>query len=87
MVLDRLDKGFNGKSFNNIRGYLETNDRFMCLPDFNSYLEAYYKIYNLYQNEKIWYKMSIVNISNSYYFSSKRALKEYDEKIWNCLHD
>ena len=85
-VLDRLDKGFNGKSFNNIRMYLEKNDRFMCLPDFNNFIEVYYKLYELYKNEKEWYKTCVVNISQSYYFSCKRSLKEYDEKIWKCLH-
>ena len=85
-VLDRLDKGFNGKSFNNIRMYLEKNDRFMCLPDFNNFIEVYYKLYELYKNEKEWYKTCVINISQSYYFSCKRSLKEYDEKIWKCLH-
>ena len=80
-VVDRISDGF-GKRFDNIKKYLITNDRFMCLADFEEYLNAYYKIDLLYKDEKVWNKMVLFNIACSGIFSSDRSVIEYKEKIW-----
>lgn len=80
-VVDRISEGF-GKRFDNIKKYLLTNDRFMCLADFEEYLNAYYKMDLLYKDEKNWNKMVLSNIASSGMFSSDRAILEYKKKIW-----
>ena len=85
-VLDRLDRGFNGKSFSNIKHYLldqyPVADPYMCLKDFDSYMKVYYEMDNAYKDKKHWAQMSLVNIGKAGIFSSDRAINEYASKIW-----
>ena len=85
-VLDRLDRGFNGKSFSNIKHYLldqyPVADPYMCLKDFDSYMKVYYEMDNAYKDKKHWTQMSLVNIAKAGIFSSDRAINEYATKIW-----
>ncbi len=85
-VIDRLKVGFNGESFADIARYLTEGDRadpYMCLVDFDSYLETYYKMDEIYKNQYLWNKMSLINISKAGFFSSDRSIKEYAKNIWN----
>ncbi|MGD9604950.1 MAG: glycogen/starch/alpha-glucan phosphorylase [Bacilli bacterium] len=85
-VIDRLNKGFNGKSFDNISRYLLSNypvsDPYMCLADFKSYLAAHYQMDLVYKNRRVWNQMSLKNIAYAGVFSADRAIKEYADKIW-----
>lgn len=58
------------------------NDEFFVLADFASYVEAQEKIEELYQNQKQWAKMCLVNIAKSGYFSSDRTIEQYVKEIW-----
>ena len=86
-VLDRLDQGFNGKSFGNIKHYLldqyPVADPYMCLKDFDSYMKVYYDMDKAYKDRNRWNKMSLVNIAKAGIFSSDRAINEYASKIWD----
>jgi starch phosphorylase len=86
-VLDRLKKGFAGKSFTNIVNYLLTEfgiaDQYMCLADFDSYLATYQKMDKSYENKKKWNQMSLVNISEAGRFAADRAIEEYATRIWH----
>ena len=86
-VLDRLDRGFNGKSFSNIKNYLLNQypvaDPYMCLADFDSYMRTYYEMDAAYKDKMRWNKMSLVNIAKSGIFSSDRSINEYAKNIWN----
>ncbi len=86
-VIERLRKGFDGKSFANIADYLLTNrgvaDQYMCLADFNSYMDAYWKMDKVYRDRERFNKMSLINISEAGRFAADRSIKEYAENIWN----
>ncbi|MDD4211900.1 MAG: glycogen/starch/alpha-glucan phosphorylase [Bacilli bacterium] len=86
-VIDRLNRGFSGKSFENISNYLlgkyPVADPFMCLADFNSFMATYETMDKRYQNKREWNKMALINIASSGTFSADRSIKEYAKKIWH----
>ena len=86
-VLDRIDRGFNGKSFWHIKEYLikryPVADPFMCLADFNNYMATYYKLDQIYRDQRKWNQMSLVNIAKAGIFSADRSISEYAENIWD----
>ena len=58
------------------------NDQYFILKDLPSYIEAQEKASLLYQDQKRWAKMCLVNIANSGFFSSDRTIEEYVRDIW-----
>ncbi len=87
-IIDFLNKGINGKSFESISRYLlgveNVGDPYMCFADFESYMNVHYKASQIYYNNKRkWNQMSLINIASAGIFSSDRTVKEYSEKIWN----
>lgn len=86
-IIDFLNKGINGKSFESISKYLlggsAVGDPYMCFADFDSYMEVHRKATHLYYNDKRkWNQMSLINIGSAGIFSSDRTVREYAEKIW-----
>ncbi len=85
-VIDMLAVGFNGTSFKNLADYLLSNlgdcDPYMCLADFESYLNACEELDNLYRKPLKWHKQALKNISKMGYFSSDRCIEEYAKNIW-----
>ena len=89
-ALDALDAGFNGQSFTDIKQYLVNPqyahgiaDPYMCLADFDSYLNTHDAMTRDYQNRDKWNRMSLINIAKSGYFSADRAIREYADNIWH----
>jgi starch phosphorylase len=86
-VIESLIIGFNGESFSDIANYLLTGspvaDPYMCMADFDSYLNVRKKAEEIYRTPLIWSKMSINNIAASGIFSADRSIKEYAENIWD----
>ena len=86
-VMATLKKGFAGKSFTNIVDYLLTSngvaDQYMCLADFESYLDAHKVLAETYDDAKKFNQMSLVNISEAGRFASDRSIEDYAKKIWN----
>lgn len=72
-----------GMNFNFLVDYLLTNDHFMCLADFDSYVEAQERVEKAYQDTHKWQQMSLVNIANAGIFSADRAVEEYAKDIWH----
>lgn len=58
------------------------NDEYFVLRDFDSYCEAQEKIDATYKNQKLWRKISLINIANAGDFSSDETVKQYAEDIW-----
>ena len=85
-VIEMLKEGFDGESFADIASYLlgETSyrDVYMCLADFESYLDAHKRMDKVYKNKKNWYSKAIHNVASMGFFSSDRAINEYANKIW-----
>jgi starch phosphorylase len=86
-VINRLNRGFNGKSFDNITRYLLGNypvsDPYMCLADFDSYMQAYHLMDQTYRNRQKWQQMALVNIAKAGIFSADRSIDEYANNIWH----
>lgn len=86
-VIDTLNRGFNGKSFNNISDYLLGGggiaDPYMCLADFDSYIFTANKLNEAYKNKDLWNRMSLKNIANAGRFAADRAIEQYAKEIWN----
>lgn len=86
-VIDLLIKGFNGVPFESIASYLlsssDNSDPYMCLADFDSYVEAKEKLDSLYKNQVKWHKQCLKNIASMGYFSSDRSIEDYANEIWN----
>ena len=85
-VIEMLKEGFDGESFADIAQYLlgETSykDVYMCLADFDSYLDAHTRMDKVYKNKKNWYSKTIHNVASMGYFAADRAINEYAEKVW-----
>ncbi len=86
-AVDRLNAGFNGKSFSNIAQYLlhahGVADPYMCLADYDSYLAAYGRALSDYKKSDEWYRKSAYNIAGAGFFSADRSIKEYADNIWH----
>lgn len=85
-VVNQLENGFLGGSGANFweihDSLMRNNDYFFVLKDFEAYVEAWKNLVKSYDDCSKWRRMSLANISNSGYFSSDRAIKEYAENIW-----
>ena len=58
-------------------------DPYMCLADFDSYLNVYGRVIDTYHDRALWTKKSLVNIASAGFFSSDRSIREYAENIWH----
>lgn len=85
-VIDKLNSGLGGESFSDIVGYLlghaDYKDSYMCVADFDSFIEAHYKMDKAYSDQEWWSKKSLHCIASMGYFSSDRAIEDYVSKIW-----
>ena len=84
-AVDYLNVGFNGQSFSNMSQYLLTNyiaDPYMCLADFDSYINVHDKMTETYGDKTKWNKMALVNIASAGRFAADRSVTEYAKKIW-----
>jgi starch phosphorylase len=86
-IIDFLNKGISGKSFESISKYLiggpVVGDPYMCFADFDSYMDVHNKASQLYYNDKRkWNQMSLINIASAGKFSSDRTIREYADNIW-----
>jgi starch phosphorylase len=87
-VLDDLRDGvFAGDDAPQLReiwsALMEHGDRYMCLADFRSYVEAQEHAAALYRDRPAWAAAAIRNIAAMGYFSSDRAITQYANEIWN----
>ncbi|MBE5757897.1 MAG: glycogen/starch/alpha-glucan phosphorylase [Clostridiales bacterium] len=85
-VINALRKGFAGESFEDIANYLIEGNRpdpYMCLIDFDSYLDKHYEMDRVYRNPIDWNRMCLVNIAKAGFFASDRSINDYAKNIWN----
>ena len=55
----------------------------MCLADYESYMNAYYKMDKVYNDRMEFARMSLVNISEAGRFASDNSIENYAKNIWN----
>ena len=65
-----------------LRDALLTEDTFMTLIDLEDYIRVKDRCFADYEDRMKWNRMSLVNIAKSGYFSSDRAVSEYERDIW-----
>ena len=90
-VLDKMNFGINGESFADLVSYLlghsNYKDSYMCLADFDAYIDAYEKMDKVYKDKLFWNKKVLHCISSMGQFSSDRAIQEYVDKIWHLTKE
>jgi starch phosphorylase len=62
---------------------LLSQDPYMLLADYQSYIECQDRIDQAYMDIDHWTRMSILNTSHMGKFSSDRAVREYCDEIWH----
>jgi starch phosphorylase len=62
---------------------LTRGDFYMHLADLRSYLDADWRMNELYRNPDDWTRKAILNVASSGKFSSDRTIHEYATEIWN----
>jgi len=84
-ILNRISLGFrNGESFSDLVSKLVYGgDEYMLLADFDSYINAHDKLYELMSYPDKRTAVSLRNIARSSSFAADRAVSEYAANIWN----
>lgn len=84
-AIDELgNPGFCGVKFNDIMESLMKQDQYMVLADLADYSNTQQRLSNVYKDETLWNKMSLINIANAGRFSADRAVKDYANNIWDA---
>jgi len=85
-VMDLIDSGFfaNGDRglFQPLVNSLLDHDEYLLMADFASYLDCQQKVESAFADRRNWTRMSILNVARIGYFSSDRAVEEYQQRIW-----
>jgi glycogen phosphorylase len=74
--------GGDAQIFGPLVDSLLNHDPFLVLADYHSYVEAQSQVSSAYGMREQWARRSILNIARTGQFSSDRAIREYDTKIW-----
>ncbi|MBW4669875.1 MAG: glycogen/starch/alpha-glucan phosphorylase [Cyanomargarita calcarea GSE-NOS-MK-12-04C] len=86
-VIDLISEGhfspYDTNLFKPLVDKLLSNDPFMLLADYQSYVVCQDKVSQAYNDKDNWIKMSILNTARMGKFSSDRAIREYCQEIWN----
>ena len=59
------------------------SDPYLVLKDFEPYAAAHSRLVADYGNKRSWIRKSIMNVAAAGYFSSDRAIRDYNESIWH----
>ena len=84
-AIDRMYRGINGCTFNDVANSLKNSDPYMVLADFDSYRKAQLYVSECYNDKLKWARMSLNNIAGAGIFSADRAVTEYADNIWNLI--
>ena len=58
-------------------------DQYFVLYDFPAYDERFFDAIRAYQDRDRWLTSAVINTAKAGYFSSDRAIEDYDEQIWH----
>lgn len=84
-VFNRFSTGFrDGVSYSDLVSKLVYGgDEYMLLSDFDSYVKAHDRLYEVLEDEKLRTTISLRNIARSGCFAADRAIEEYSQNIWH----
>ena len=83
IVSDQMKAVGCAENLERLYNELLNKDWFMTLPDFEEYVATKERIYADYEDRMAWAKKMLVNISKAGFFSSDRAIAQYNEDIWH----
>jgi starch phosphorylase len=87
-AIDAISSGTfsNGDAslFQPIVNSLLGGDEYMLLADYRGYIKCQADVDRLYRDQENWTRRSILNTARSGYFSSDRAVKQYNDEIWKA---
>lgn len=83
MAIDRMYRGINGSTFEEVANSLRQKDPYMALADFDAYQKAQAYASECYRDRMKWNRMSLNNIAGAGIFSADRAVDEYARTIWD----
>jgi len=88
-VIDRFYSPIGGQDFSHIADYLVNAgygvaDPFMCLADFDSYVNAHAIATKDYRDREKWSRMSLINTATSGIFASDNSITKYADEIWHA---
>ena len=85
-VLDSLSSGEFSRGdralFESLVSSLLTNDEYMLLADYQSYIDCQDRVSRAYTDQEAWTRMSILNVARIGKFSSDRSIRDYCADIW-----
>ncbi len=82
-AIERMYRGINGCTFEEVANSLRQKDPYMVLLDFEAYKQAQAFSSEAYRDTDRWNRMSLNNIAGSGIFSADRAVNDYARDIWN----
>jgi starch phosphorylase len=86
-TIDMLSSDYftgNAEEFQPLRhSLLDHGDPYLCLADYQMYVDAQAKVDATYKDQDKWVRMAILNTARVGKFSSDRTILEYAEKVWN----
>ena len=87
-VIDALNVGFAGESFEDLSRYLLTSgtvpDPYMCLADYAAFDQIHEDTVRKYLDRRKFARMALMNIANAGRFSADRSIAEYCSGIWGA---
>ena len=81
-ALNKMYRGINGCTFEEVANTLKYKDPYMVLTDFDAYQSAQQYASECYKDPAKWNNMSLYNIAGAGVFSADRAVDEYAKNIW-----
>ena len=85
-VIDLLGSGLfshgDGSLFRPLIDHLLSRDDYLLFADYASYIACQESVSHTYADERIWTRMSILNVARMGKFSSDRTIEEYCREIW-----
>lgn len=85
-TVDALIDGSFSKAANEARvlydSFLQENDEFLVLADFESYLQAQDQVEKNWHDKRSWAQKALVNIAHSEEFNADNTVTRYAKDIW-----
>jgi glycogen phosphorylase len=85
-VLDMIANGYfstqEPNRYQAIVDNLLSNDNYLLLADYASYIATQDEVGKIYQDQEEWSKRAILNVARMAKFSSDRTISEYAKNIW-----
>ncbi len=86
-AIERISSGHfshgDGALFRPLVNELMSQDQYMLLADYRSYIDCQDRISDAWRNQDRWTRMSILNVARMGKFSSDRSIRDYCRDIWN----